>query len=55
MRRLLTNFLRQLQIHNYDDEVIPTTSQVSVKDAINAFELGMQLAEENSASYNFYF
>lgn len=35
-----------------DDEVIATTSQVSAKDAISAFELSMQWAEENGASYN---
>lgn len=35
-----------------DDEVIPATSQVVAQDAINAFELGLQWAEENGASYN---
>lgn len=35
-----------------DDEVIATTPQVTAQDAINAFELGLQWAEENGASYN---
>lgn len=35
-----------------DDEVIATTPQVKAQDAINAFELGLQWAEENGASYN---
>ncbi len=35
-----------------DDEVIATTPPVKVQDAMNAFELGLQWAEENGASYN---
>ncbi|CAG4958097.1 unnamed protein product [Parnassius apollo] len=33
-----------------DDDVIETTPQVAAQDAINAFELGLQWAEENGAS-----
>lgn len=35
-----------------DDEQIATTPQVTAQDAINAFELGLQWAEENGTSYN---
>ncbi|CAH0721901.1 unnamed protein product, partial [Brenthis ino] len=35
-----------------DDEVIATTPQVTTEDAINAFELGLEWAEANGASYN---
>ncbi|XP_069968071.1 jerky protein homolog-like [Bactrocera oleae] len=35
-----------------DDEVIATTPPVKAQDAMNAFELGLQWAVENGASYN---
>lgn len=35
-----------------DDELVVASPQVTAKNAINAFETGMQWAEENGASYN---
>lgn len=38
--------------HEDDDEVPASTPQISAQDAINAFELGLQWADENGASYD---
>ncbi|CAD7006485.1 unnamed protein product [Ceratitis capitata] len=35
-----------------NDDVIATAPQVTDQDAVNAFELGLQWAEENGTSYN---
>lgn len=46
----VSNYTTNKQEDN--DDVIATAPQVTAQDAVNAFELGLQWAEENGTSYN---